>query len=200
MARNHYSFGEKFSIQNGSGLSASAVRIFPRKPAYSTARQIQQRQCGCAFLAGHFRPYKCYGEYLQVFTGRRRDVDDHWTGRPDRAWSRERPSACQRHEDHRADGVHRRVADLHSSPHDQPTEQLRLAIEAVKERQESELINSPEYGLLASAADEQRVRPLNGAPTPDDLDELITRVWKEPCRHRAGQGKRAVIRAGRVPA
>lgn len=28
--------------------------------------------------------------------------------------------------------------------------------------------------------DEQRIFPLSGAPTPDDLDELLTRVWKEP--------------------
>jgi hypothetical protein len=76
--------------------------------------------------------------------------------------------------------VHTRVSDLHSSPHDQAGEQLRLAIETVRERQEFELINSSDYGMLANVADEQRVRPLNGAPTPDDLDELITRVWKEP--------------------
>ncbi len=44
--------------------------------------------------------------------------------------------------------VHTRVADLYSSPHDQIKEQLRLTIETIKERQESELINNPEYGLL----------------------------------------------------
>lgn len=76
--------------------------------------------------------------------------------------------------------VHTRVSDLHSSPHDHTGEQLRLAIEAVRERQEAELINNPEYGMLANVADEQRVRPLDGVPTPDDLDELIARVWKEP--------------------
>lgn len=76
--------------------------------------------------------------------------------------------------------VHTRVADLFSSPYDQIKEQLRLIIETVKERQESELINNPEYGLLAQVADEQRVFPLTGAPTPDDLDELLTKVWKEP--------------------
>ncbi|MFT3736417.1 MAG: family 2A encapsulin nanocompartment shell protein [Rhodocyclaceae bacterium] len=76
--------------------------------------------------------------------------------------------------------VHTRVSDLYSSPHDQIKEQLRLTIETVKERQESELINNPDYGLLASVADEQRIFPLTGAPTPDDLDELLTKVWKEP--------------------
>jgi Phage capsid-like protein len=76
--------------------------------------------------------------------------------------------------------VHTRVSDLYSSPHDQIKEQLRLAIETIKEKQESELINHPDYGLLASVAPEQIVYPLTGAPTPDDLDELLARVWKEP--------------------
>ncbi len=76
--------------------------------------------------------------------------------------------------------VHTRVSDLYSSPHDQIREQLRLTIETIKERQESELINNPEYGLLASVADEQRIPTLTGAPTPDDMDDLISKVWKEP--------------------
>ena len=76
--------------------------------------------------------------------------------------------------------VHTRVSDLYSSPHDQIKEQLRLTIETIKERQESELINNPDYGLLANIADEQRISTLSGAPTPDDLDDLLTKVWKEP--------------------
>lgn len=76
--------------------------------------------------------------------------------------------------------IHTRVSDLHSSPYDQIKEQLRLIIETIKERQESELINNPDYGLLSSVAEEQRVYPLTGAPTPDDMDELLTKVWKEP--------------------
>ena len=73
-----------------------------------------------------------------------------------------------------------RVSDLFSSPFDQIREQLRLTIETVKERQENELINNSDYGLLHQAVPSQRVSPRKGAPTPDDLDELITRVWKEP--------------------
>ena len=78
--------------------------------------------------------------------------------------------------------VHTRISDLYSSPHDQIKEQLRLTIETIKENQESELINNASYGLLAQVTDEQRIFPLNdgGAPTPDDLDELLTKVWKEP--------------------
>lgn len=76
--------------------------------------------------------------------------------------------------------VHTRISDLYSSPFDQVKEQLRLAIETIKETQESQLINSPEYGLLANVAPGQVIYPLTGAPTPDDLDLLIARVWKEP--------------------
>jgi hypothetical protein len=76
--------------------------------------------------------------------------------------------------------VHTRISDLYSSPFDQIKEQLRLTIETIKEHQESQLITNPDYGLLANAAEEQRIFSLSGAPTPDDLDELITRVWKEP--------------------
>ena len=53
--------------------------------------------------------------------------------------------------------VHTRVSDLYSSPYDQIEEQLRLTIETIKERQESELINNPEYGLLANVAPAQRI-------------------------------------------
>lgn len=76
--------------------------------------------------------------------------------------------------------VHTRVSDLYSTPHDQIKEQLRLAIETIKERQEDELINNDEYGLLNNIAPEQKLKTFSGTPTPDDLDELITRVWKEP--------------------
>ncbi|ACE85543.1 family 2A encapsulin nanocompartment shell protein [Cellvibrio japonicus] len=76
--------------------------------------------------------------------------------------------------------VHTRVSDLYNSPHDQIKEQLRLTIETIKERQESELINNPEYGLLANVDETQKISTLTGAPTPDDLDELLVKVWKEP--------------------
>ncbi len=78
--------------------------------------------------------------------------------------------------------VHTRVSDLYSSPHNQINQQLRLIIETIKEQQESELINSQEYGLLANVIDRHRIFPSTpaGTPTPDDLDELLTKVWKEP--------------------
>ncbi|MFM7023756.1 MAG: family 2A encapsulin nanocompartment shell protein [Flavobacteriales bacterium] len=76
--------------------------------------------------------------------------------------------------------VHTRVSDLYSKPYNQISEQLRLTIETIKERQESELINNEEYGLLHSVVPSQRIKTRTGAPTPDDLDELLTKVWKEP--------------------
>ena len=76
--------------------------------------------------------------------------------------------------------VHTRVSDLYSKPYNQISEQLRLTIEIIKERQESELINNKEYGLLHSIVPSQIIKTRTSAPTPDDLDELITKVWKEP--------------------
>ena len=76
--------------------------------------------------------------------------------------------------------VHTRVSDLYSSPYNQISEQLRLIIETIKERQESELINNKEYGLLHNVAAKQKIKTRSGPPTPDDLDELLSKVWKEP--------------------
>ncbi|MGA2230927.1 MAG: family 2A encapsulin nanocompartment shell protein [Tepidisphaeraceae bacterium] len=76
--------------------------------------------------------------------------------------------------------VHTKISDLFSNPFDQIKEQIRLTIETVKERQESELLNNSGYGLLNNVPESQRVKARSGAPTPDDLDELLTKVWKEP--------------------
>jgi hypothetical protein len=76
--------------------------------------------------------------------------------------------------------VHTRVSDLLSNPYDQVREQLRVLIESVKEKQESELLNNADYGLLNNVADAQKIKTRKGPPTPDDLDELLTKVWKEP--------------------
>ncbi|MBX3189623.1 MAG: hypothetical protein KF819_21535 [Labilithrix sp.] len=73
-----------------------------------------------------------------------------------------------------------RISDLYRSPMDQVREQLGVLIEMVKERQENELLNNENYGLLNSAAPSQKIATRSGPPTPDDLDELITKVWKEP--------------------
>lgn len=76
--------------------------------------------------------------------------------------------------------VQTRLSDLYRSPHDQVREQLRLSVERIKERQEHQLINNDDYGLVHQATPGQRITTRTGAPTPDDLDELITKVWKQP--------------------
>ncbi len=76
--------------------------------------------------------------------------------------------------------VHTRVSDLFNNPFNQLEEQLRLTIEGIKERQEWELINNKKFGLLHSVNSSMRVSSRYGAPTPDDLDELLSLVWKKP--------------------
>ncbi|MEY9907487.1 CRP-like cAMP-binding protein [Catenulispora sp. MAP12-49] len=70
--------------------------------------------------------------------------------------------------------IHTRVADLYNKPMSQLDQQLRLTIEAVRERQEDELVNNRSFGLLHNADFEQRVHTHSGPPTPDDLDELLS--------------------------
>ncbi|HEY4002030.1 MAG TPA: family 2A encapsulin nanocompartment shell protein [Candidatus Xenobia bacterium] len=76
--------------------------------------------------------------------------------------------------------IQTRISDIYSNPFDQIAEQLRVAIETVKERQESEIINNDGYGLLKNVPASQHIKTRTGPPTPDDLDELLTKVWKEP--------------------
>ncbi|MBY8884449.1 cyclic nucleotide-binding domain-containing protein [Streptomyces sp. PTM05] len=71
--------------------------------------------------------------------------------------------------------VHSRVADLYNQPMNQVEHQLRLTVEALRERQEHDLINHREFGLLHNAEYSQRLHARSGPPTPDDLDELISR-------------------------
>jgi hypothetical protein len=71
--------------------------------------------------------------------------------------------------------VHSRVHDLYSDPMDQLEQQLRLVVEEIREEQERELLNNREFGLLHNTEYDQRISTRNGPPTPDDMDELLTR-------------------------
>jgi CRP-like cAMP-binding protein len=71
--------------------------------------------------------------------------------------------------------VRTRVADLYNDPMNQVEQQLRLTVEALGERQEHELINNPEFGLLYNVDRKQRLHTRSGPPTPDDLDTLLSR-------------------------
>ena len=76
--------------------------------------------------------------------------------------------------------IHTRVADLFNNPMNQTEEQLRLTLEALKERKEHEMVNNREFGLLHNADLKQRIHTRSGPPTPHDMDELLATVWKEP--------------------
>ncbi|MBL1084648.1 cyclic nucleotide-binding domain-containing protein [Streptomyces actinomycinicus] len=70
--------------------------------------------------------------------------------------------------------VHSRVADLYNNPMDQTQQQLRLTVEEIRERQEWELVNNREFGLLHNIDYGQRISSFTGPPTPDDMDELLS--------------------------
>jgi CRP-like cAMP-binding protein len=74
--------------------------------------------------------------------------------------------------------VHTRVADLYNQPMNQMEQQLRLTVEALRELQEDQMVNNKEFGLLHNAALSQRIPTRSGPPTPDDMDELISRRRK----------------------
>ncbi|WP_433177712.1 family 2B encapsulin nanocompartment shell protein [Actinoallomurus sp. CA-150999] len=71
--------------------------------------------------------------------------------------------------------VHTRVTDLYNEPMNQLEQQLRLTIEALREKQEDEMVNNPDFGLLNNADYSQRLQTRSGPPTPDDMDELLSR-------------------------
>ncbi|MCK2244397.1 MULTISPECIES: family 2B encapsulin nanocompartment shell protein [unclassified Crossiella] len=74
--------------------------------------------------------------------------------------------------------VHTRVDDLYNDPMNQFRQQLRLTVEALRERQERELVTNAGFGLLATADRDQRLHTRGGPPAPDDLDELLARRRK----------------------
>jgi len=74
--------------------------------------------------------------------------------------------------------IHSRIADLYNNPMSQVEQQLRLTVQALRERQEHELINNRDFGLLHNADLKQRISTHAGPPTPDDLDELLSRRRK----------------------
>jgi hypothetical protein len=74
--------------------------------------------------------------------------------------------------------VHNRVTDLYNQPMNQLEQQLRLTVEALRERQEDELVNNTDFGLLHNADLKHRITTRSGPPTPDDMDELLCRRRK----------------------
>lgn len=71
--------------------------------------------------------------------------------------------------------VQSRAADLYNDPINQTEQQIRLTLEALREQQEEELLNNPDFGLLPNVEFERCLSAAGRAPTPDDFDNLITR-------------------------
>ena len=74
--------------------------------------------------------------------------------------------------------VHNRVTDLYNNPINQLEQQLRLTVEALRERQEHELVNNTDFGLLHNVDLKHRLTTRTGPPTPLDLDDLLCRRRK----------------------
>lgn len=76
--------------------------------------------------------------------------------------------------------IHSRVMDLYTEPYDQLQLQAMVLIEAMKEQQEDEVINHPDFGMLAAVTKQMAITTESGPPTPNDLDNLISLVWNRP--------------------
>lgn len=74
--------------------------------------------------------------------------------------------------------IHTKIADLHNNPYNQTQQQVRLTIEELREAQEDEMINNKDFGLLHNVDFRHRIQTKTGPPTPDDLDELLSKRRK----------------------
>lgn len=75
--------------------------------------------------------------------------------------------------------MRQRVSALYSDRVHQLREQIRLTAEYIYETKENLIFNHPEYGLLNNVAPALDI-DAKGAPTPDLLDDMLSRVWRMP--------------------
>lgn len=78
-----------------------------------------------------------------------------------------------------------RVPALFSDNYDQFHMQIRVVAEFVYETMENLVFNHPDYGLLNNVEPHMQFT-VDGAPTPDVLDELLALAWRRPdcfCMH-----------------
>ena len=75
--------------------------------------------------------------------------------------------------------MHTRIPALYSTHHNQLEMQLSLAAEWMYESKENLIFNHPDWGLVNSVAPRLQLKSAEG-PTPDLLDEMLSRIWKVP--------------------
>lgn len=75
--------------------------------------------------------------------------------------------------------IHNRVTALYSDLHHQSEQQLTIAADYMYETKENLIFNHADYGLLNNVAPKLQIADA-GPPTPDVLDDLLSRVWKMP--------------------
>lgn len=75
--------------------------------------------------------------------------------------------------------VHRRIAELYSDQHDQLELQIGIVADYMYETKENLIFNHPDYGLLNNVAPKLQLGKV-GPPSPDVLDDMLSRVWKMP--------------------
>ncbi|QEK38688.1 family 2B encapsulin nanocompartment shell protein [Candidatus Cytomitobacter primus] len=77
-------------------------------------------------------------------------------------------------------GIHSRIHELYNNPHPQLESQLKILIQNILEREEWEIFNNANHGLLNQVACDRKITTRTGPPTPDDMDELLSVLWKDP--------------------
>ncbi len=77
-------------------------------------------------------------------------------------------------------GIHSRIHELYNNPHPQLESQLKILIMNILEREEWEIFNNDNHGLLNQVSSERNITTRTGPPTPDDMDELLAVLWKDP--------------------
>ena len=75
--------------------------------------------------------------------------------------------------------MHTRIPALYSTHHNQLEMQLSLSAEWMYESKENLIFNHPDWGLVNNVAPRLQLKS-DGGPTPDLLDDMLSRVWKMP--------------------
>lgn len=175
-------FGHHEVVREGSTWQFSAVATTSGIAMVLPAASLRQVASQSEALAGHLEAFESEPELpMNRFGEAEIDLLSAHEGEPDVTGTyvayETSPREYQLSVAQTVLRIHTRVADLYNDPMDQVEQQLRLTIEALRERQENEMINNREFGLLHNADFPQRIHTRNrtGPPTPDDLDELISR-------------------------